>query len=199
MSLKKKERLSETSNISELGETSTPFVSPESSPLLEGQKINFNIPLINNNNNNTNSSDTDEELDNIVLNLKILSKLKENYKLNVNDKNLSIDSSYIPSITRYFSDDSRNGTIIFLENLDKLIKNKIEKIVEENSNNNMFLNSKENILLQISHNLTMSLVGLNNLIKTYNNDELITSKLEMVINSFDLKIKKIANILKLNK
>ena len=214
--------VSNVSDISDFGDKSqncTPFVSPNSSPQLESHKVNFNIPLIDDENkqttnikvdndtiNNTNNetevdtlNDIDEELDNIVLNLKILSKLKENYKLNVNGKNLSINNSYIPSITRYLNDDSREGTILFLESLDKLIKNKIEKIVEENSDSNMFLTSKENILLQISHNLTISLVGLNNLIKTYSSDELTTSKIEIIINNFDLKIKKISNILKLNK
>ena len=62
----------------------------------------------------------------------------------------------------------------------------------------MFLNSKENILLNLSHDLNLSLIGLNNLINTYAGDECSISKIEMIINNFELKIRKITNILKVN-
>ena len=99
------------------------------------------------------------------------------------------------------SDNSRDNTIKFLEELDKEITKKIECIVkiEDYNYSNMFLNSKENILLDLSHNLNLSLVGLNNLINTYVNDEYTISKIEMIINNFELKIRKISNILKVNK
>jgi hypothetical protein len=62
----------------------------------------------------------------------------------------------------------------------------------------MFLNSKENILLNLSHDLNLSLIGLNNLINTYAGDECSISKIEMIIKNFELKIRKITNILKVN-
>ncbi len=66
------------------------------------------------------------------------------------------------------------------------------------NNSDKFLNSKENILLNLNQDLNLSLVGLNNLINTYSGDEYSISKIEMIINSFDLKIRKITNILKVN-
>ena len=63
----------------------------------------------------------------------------------------------------------------------------------------MFLNSKENILLNLSQDLSLSLVGLNNLINTYITDEYTISKIEIIIYSIELKIRKISNVLKINK
>ena len=136
-------------------------------------------------------------LDSLILNLKIISKLKPGYKLSVKDNNeIYIDTSYLQYIYRLFNDNSRDTTIKFLETLDTQITTKIEEIVQTNNNNNMFLNSKENILLNLSHNLNLSLVGLNNLINTYSTDEYTIAKIELIINNFELKIRKISNILK---
>ena len=158
-----------------------------------GEKINEEINCI------------DASLDSLILNLKIISKLKPGYKLslkkNINEMNeIYIDTGYLQYLYRLFSDNSRNNTIKFLELLDKEITKKIEELViKEKSNDlDMFLNSKENILLNLSHNLNLSLVGLNNLINTYSNDEHTVSNIEIIINNFELKIRKISNILKVN-
>jgi len=52
--------------------------------------------------------------------------------------------------------------------------------------------------LNLSRNLNLSLVGLNNLINTYNGDEYTISKIEMIIQNFELKILKITNYLNVN-
>lgn len=157
-------------------------------------------------NNLLNENKISSNLDLLILNLKIISKVKPGYKLSIKDNNgqlndVYIDTSYLQYIYRIFSDNSRNNTTQFLETLDKEITKKIEEIVKrENYNDsNMFLNSKENLLLNLNHNLNLSLVGLNNLINTYANDEYTISKIEMVINNFELKIRKISNILKVHK
>ena len=148
--------------------------------------------------NITSSRDIPLSLDSLILNLKIISKLKPGYKLSVKDCNeIYIVTSYLQYIYRLFSDNSRDATTTFLETLDKQITTKIEEIVQTN-NNNMFLDSKENILLNLSHNLNLSLVGLNNLINTYSSDEYTISKIELIINNFELKIRKISNILRVN-
>ena len=153
-----------------------------------------------------NIKEIDISLDSLILNLKIISKLKPGYKLSIKENNnqvndVYIDTSYFQYVYRIFSDNSRDHTTKFLEMLDKEITKKIEELVKEENYNdsNMFLNSKENILLNLSHNLNLSLVGLNNLINTYVNDEYTISKIEMIINNFELKIRKISNILKVNK
>ena len=157
--------------------------------------------------------DIEPSLETLILNLKIISKLKPGYKLSLkesnnnnnnnnnnekdNSNNVYIDNSYFQYFKRILSDNSRQTTIDFLENLDCNISKKIENLLNEN-NNDMFLNSKENILLNLSHDLNLSLIGLNNLINTYIGDEYTVSKIEMIIKNFELKIRKITNILKVN-
>lgn len=213
----KKERNSNTND--------TPFVSPESSPIISSiNDTTVKVPIINNrlsnyklsaeehiesnesnepNESNKPNEPEDINLDTLILNLKIIAKLKPGYKLSLKENdnvtsNVYIDTSYLQYIYRIFSDNSRDNTTKFLETLDREITKKIEELVKEETFNdsNMFLNSKENILLNLSHNLNLSLVGLNNLINTYANDEYTISKIEMIINNFELKIRKISNILK---
>lgn len=225
----KKERASNTS----VTTNESPFVSPVASPIIEPNNETVKIPIVDNllNNyklpisqkndkeskettvkienklqNSENIKENDISLDSLILNLKIISKLKPGYKLSVKENNeqvndVYIDTSYLQYIYRIFSDNSRDNTTKFLEILDKEITKKIEELVkkEDYTDTNMFLNSKENILLNLSHNLNLSLVGLNNLINTYANDEYTISKIEMIINNFELKIRKISNILKVDK
>ena len=229
----RKERASNTS-VTSVTTNESPFVSPVASPTIEPNNETVKVPIIDNKLNNyklpisqTNSKETtvttvsklenynqnqedikeiDISLDSLILNLKIISKLKPGYKLSIKENNgqvndVYIDTSYLQYLYRMFSDNSRDHTTKFLEMLDKEITKKIEELVKEENytDSNMFLNSKENILLNLSHNLNLSLVGLNNLINTYANDEYTISKIEMIINNFELKIRKISNILKVNK
>ena len=169
------------------------------------EKDELNKNELNKNEENKKLEDTKISFDSLILNLKIISKLKPGYKLSIKENKylvneIYIDTSYLQYLHRMFSDNSRYHTTLFLETLDKEITKKIEELVkkENYTDSNMFLNSKENILLNLSHNLNLSLVGLNNLINTYSNDEYIISKIEMIINNFELKIRKISNILKVN-
>ena len=210
------------------------YTTPSSSPSLEPTQSSIKIPIIDNQLNKYSRtldkgpldkgptdkvSEKEPEIkkkvndeltndltfDSIILNLKIISKLKPGYKLSVKENdtrennlsNVYIDTSYLQYFYRMWSDNSREQTTVFLENLDIEISKKIEELVCQEETN-MFLNSKENILLNLSHNLNLSLVGLNNLINTYNDDEYIISKIEMIINNFELKIRKISSIIKIN-
>lgn len=225
----KKERFSNTSNTT-IGTNESPFVSPAASPTIEPNNETVKVPIIDdklnnyklsvdktNNTKNKQSSqnnileqdqgiqEIEISLDSLILNLKIISKLKPGYKLSIKENNylvneVYIDTSYLQYLYRMFSDNSRYHTTLFLETLDKEITKKIEELIkkENYTDSNMFLNSKENILLNLSHNLNLSLIGLNNLINTYADDEYTVSKIEMIINNFELKIRKISNILKLN-
>jgi hypothetical protein len=200
----KKERCSNTS----ISTNESPFLTPVASPM-----IDCNNKLSNNeknddkfNNYNLCENKKKVNLDSLVLNLKIISKIKPGYKISLKENNTTIndiyiDNSYFQNLYRIFSDNSRENTINFLDILDKEINTKIEELVKDDNFNhtNMFLNSKENILLNLSHNLNLSLVGLNNLINTYDGDEYTISKIEMIINNFELKIRKISYILKVNK
>ena len=229
----KKERFSNTSNTTigtnespfvspEASPTFEPSNETVKVPIIDDKLNNYKLPVSQTNNIKNNISQQSEQseqssglqikeeikeidisLDSLILNLKIISKVKPGYKLSIKQNNgqvndVYIDNSYLQYLYRMFSDNSRDHTTKFLEMLDKEITKKIEELVKEENDSNMFLDSKENILLNLSHNLNLSLVGLNNLINTYANDEYTISKIEMIINNFELKIRKISNILKLN-
>lgn len=214
---------SDTSNINSV--TSTPFSSPVVSPKLSPnelpnelhndlsnvenkiEKVKISNEVKMNKEETIKKEIKEPSLETLILNLKIISKLKPGYKLSLkeydnseeeeNKLNVYIDNSYLQYFYRILSDNSRQTTINFLENLDSNISKKIENLLSEN-NSDMFLNSKENILLNLSHDLNLSLIGLNNLINTYSGDEYTISKIEMIIKNFELKIRKITNILKVD-
>lgn len=188
----------------------TPFSTPILSPKLPSNEFLNELPNELNCDLPSAAVKIDSEnkvkeasLETLILNLKIISKVKPGYKLSLkeydnleeNNSNVYIDNSYLQYFYRIFSDNSRYATINFLKNLDINISKKIENLLSE-KNSDMFLNSKENILLNLSHDLNLSLIGLNNLINTYSGDEYTISKLEMIIKNFELKIRKITNILK---
>lgn len=149
------------------------------------------------NNTDSNNNNQDKLLYNILLNLKVLGKIKTGHKLSIVDNNISIDNTYIQSINRWYNNNSRNETVKFLENLDEKITKKIEELLEID-NSSLFLDTRETLLLDLNHHLKTSIDGLRNLISTYQADELIISNLELILNNFNLKIKKISNIIKVN-
>lgn len=148
-------------------------------------------------NTDSNNNNQDKLLYHILLNLKVLGKIKMGNKLSINNDNICIDNTYIQSINRWYNNNSRDETIKFLEKLDEDITKKIEELLKID-NSSLFLDTKETLLLDLNHNLKTSIEGLRNLISTYQSDELIISNLELILNNFNLKIKKISNIIKVN-
>lgn len=128
-----------------------------------------------------------ESLDNFLIlsNLTLLTKIQKYEKLiiiknkNKNKLNfeIKIDNSYLPSIKRWIYNYDRNLTI---EYLSKLINLGIEQYHEEKKNNN-----------KINMNRFASLIescklGLSNLKFTYNDDQTITSNLDVIMESIDV-------------
>jgi len=152
-------------------------------------------------NNNTNTLHVDKTYSEIILDLKILSKLKINQKLCIIDNKLTIDVSYLQSMSRYINNSSRIFTIDYLENLYRNLSDEIEKIIKvlisdtNNNNNNYLIEDPSKILMDLNHNLKISLVGINNLIQTYITDDVLKSRLEILINNIDLKMRKISELL----
>jgi hypothetical protein len=145
-------------------------------------------------------SRTYEEL---VLDLKIISKIKPYEKLYIEDNKISIDNTYYLSfIYRYLYNQTRDLTISYLETLNVDLTLKLNEILtktcNENNNENIITDNPSNVLVNLSHDLTLCNIGLKNLIISYNNDEYIKSKIEILINNFEIKIRKISDILKIN-
>jgi len=129
----------------------------------------------------------EENIDNFIIlsNLTLLSKVQKYEKLvikkrqNKSDINfeIQIDNSYLPSIKRFFYGDDRDKTI---EYLNKLINYGIEKYNEEKKKDNKIGMNKIASLLESSK------LGLSNLKITYNTDQSITSKIDIIIDTIDV-------------
>jgi hypothetical protein len=124
----------------------------------------------------------------ILSNLTLLSKVQKYDKLIIKkktDKNdinfeIQIDTSYLPSIKRFIYGNDRDKTI---EYLNKLINYGIEKYNEEKKKDNKMNKIAMN---KIASLLESSKLGLSNLKITYNNDQSITSKLDIIIDTIDV-------------
>lgn len=157
--------------------------SPENSPKTELINIKYNI-------------------DNILLNLKIISRIKKYNKLySKSDNNiLQIDDNYTlyQGIIRWYSNENRIKTLDTIENITNDIFNVIKQILEDKldiDSNNILTYNKSNLLQQIHLDLINSLEGLKNLKFTYINDKIIEARLDIVINKIGMYITKISKML----
>lgn len=166
------------------------------------------------------------ELDKILLELKIVSNIKEFDKLDiVENNNIRIDSPHVlQSITRMYSGNSREKTIKHLEDLvdkifkitDELLESELEKKkpvstlhIINNESKGLYLNKnleltrikfKDDLITvfqNINQHLIISIDGLQNLKITYLNDVCTTSKLDMLIIKIQNRINKIKDMMTL--
>jgi hypothetical protein len=117
----------------------------------------------------------DISLEDIFINLSLVSKIEIGNKLTNDDKHINIDTSYFQSISRWFSKNSRTTNLQFInlilvksfENSDRLLK---EDTVES-----------AQLLLRLNSELKNCIGGLTNLKQTYNCDKLIQSEIDVMI------------------
>ena len=113
------------------------------------------------------------EKDELIINLKVLSKLDKNNKLTTKEKFLNLQSSYLlpEAISRWWNGDNRDESLKFLDNLaTKSIK---------------FLNENDDLL----QNIKESLVGLENLKDTYSKCTQTNARLDVIIEKINKGIK----------
>jgi hypothetical protein len=172
-------------------------------------------------NNITNTSpiidDSEHMKDLCLTNLKILSQIKDGDKLYCLNGIFSIDSpTYTQGIFRWYYSESRNIT---LKNLDDLLSNlfktidhiykkelKTEQSLENNyysrmlsKSNNIFNEEGKNELLTFLTEMKNCINGLNNLKLTYKADISTVSSIDVIIEKINVRIKKISNILSIDK
>lgn len=164
----------------------------------------------NDNSTNDNIKDTTytNQLDTLLLNLKIISNIKEFDKLstsNINN-NIYIDSPHLlQSIVRKWNGDSRENTINIINNIvdsifkisDKLLEEEVNVEMEQNSHINF--NDNNSIIFQkIVISLTETISGIQNLKITYIGDISVISKLDIIISKIQNRISKINKMLKID-
>lgn len=139
--------------------------------------------------NNDNIEDNDN-IDNFIIlsNLTLLSKVQKYDKLIIKKKpnksdinfEIQIDNSYIPSIKRFFYGYDRDKTIEYLNKLVIYAIEKYNKITINKITTNKIAMNKIAALLESSK------LGLSNLKITYNADQSITSKIDIIIDTIDV-------------
>lgn len=164
---------------------------------------------------NLSDSEIDAKLSNALTNLKILSKLKSNNKLNFVDNKFSIDEwTYSQPLRRWWTQESRNNTLAHLENfiselftvIDSIYSREVneeneldEEYYPDTQSVSIFKKANSKILLQFVSEIGHATTGLNNLKRTYKNDTAVVSSLEIIIERLDVRSRKIASILTLSK
>ena len=152
---------------------------------------------------------TDDMINQILYKLSIISYIKQGEKLYCDDEsNIFIDNSYIPSISRFISNQNRVVTIKNIKDIiddviyitDFIYRNEIsvkknEKEKNERLVKSFFKESNEKILKSFYIKMTCALDGLNNLKLTYNGDLTIKTSIDLLINRIQTRINRLEGIL----
>jgi hypothetical protein len=156
--------------------------------------------------------------ENVLTNLKILSNIKTNDKLSKDDNNiLIIDAPYYgQGAVRWWYSDSRDETIKHLENIitntfkliDNVYSSEVTNVTGNDIENNYyykhtlpknyFKSENSQQLQTFSIELKNSIKGLENLKLTYKNDISVCSKIDVLIEKINIRIKKVNSLLTIN-
>ena len=137
--------------------------------------------------------------ENVCLNLKVLSQVMSNNKINISgdgDFTISYSTPFQPFF-RFFTSDSRYKTIQYIRILtsnatevsDNLMKSKYFHRTDTNDDYYISENEKNKHNLEVLlREMENSIQGINNLKSTYRNDIQIKSFLELTIDNLDTQI-----------
>lgn len=115
-------------------------------------------------------------LDDVYINLALLSKIEVGNKLKLHNSHITIDTSYLNFITRWFTNSNRDETLKYITQI-------INKSFEYLQSPDIIDSDK----LRILNYLTISINGLNNMKQTYMNDKLIQAKIDVIIENIQEK------------
>lgn len=109
-------------------------------------------------------------IEDVILNIKMIAKIKQNEKMIVQNKVLNVDTRTIPAFQRWWTADSRHDTISFIITV---INNSFDYLHEENKDP---VYDKTTVVKE----LTACIPGLDNLSATYKLDNLLVAKIDIV-------------------
>ena len=125
----------------------------------------------------------------ILTELKFISEIKPGNKLCYENREMNIDSSYFPALSRWVNNYNRKETVDVLESIyTKTFKLVDVLVLNQRKNINHIQDYKNTDLLQelIKH-MENSLDGLSSLKLTYNDDKHTSSRLETLIKKIGLQ------------
>ena len=137
----------------------------------------------------------ERNLTDIILSLKILENIKYREKICIRNNCLAINSW---AILRYYYTDTRDEMINYLDKLFLDLSTIIDKLMNnlKNEDKKSVLQEETSYTLQnLCYHLRLSKRGISNLILTYTNDITTISKLDIMYNNIDIKIRKISDLL----
>ena len=118
----------------------------------------------------TMEENTPDKMEDIILNLKLMSKIKQNDKMIVINKVLNVDYRFLQPFLRWYTCDSRNDTILFIT----CVVNKALDYMNHDANDPVY--GKE----IVKRELLAILPGLDNLSATYKKDNFMVSKIDLL-------------------
>jgi len=141
----------------------------------------------------TDNNENDLNLEDVFINLRLISKINQGEKLLQSDKHINIDTSYFQVVTRWFRGASRNETISFIQKVLAKSFEFSDKLIEDKSN------ESAQKLLRLNTDLKNCLEGLANLKVTYIHDKLIQSEIDVLVDNVRSKLDLNAKYLNFNK
>ncbi len=162
----------------------------------------FNASSSSTNPTDIDDMSTDNKLDKLLLDLKIISNIKEYDKVSTASDTIKIDTpSILQGIVRNWNRDGREETVKRIDEIINLIFKITDELLENETTvtsvnstvivNRNFKDDTVSIFQRIVIHLTESISGLQNLKITYLKDVSITSRIDLVINKIQNRIHKI--------
>ena len=129
-----------------------------------------------------------------ILNLKMLSQIKPNDKIYLENDLIKIDTPYIlQGISRWYQNHNRETSA---EDLDKIVDNVVK--ITDDLINKTDISNEENVLCQtLLIEINNASKGLSNLKITYKDDTFITSKLDIIKDKLKARKDKIISIMRI--
>ena len=165
-------------------------------------------------NNLSDNDKHDIDIEDVLLNLKIIGCIKTSDRLTKNHENiLEIESKdYLQGVRRWWFGRSRNETIASIRKIiqtvfaitDSTLDNENSSMKSQTtfytnkSKNNYFNEENSSLLQRFIIEMNSACRGLDNLKLTYNDDTRIVSEISILKEQLELRIKKIHNILKID-
>tara|TARA_B100000941_G_C28507044_1_gene558026 strand:+ start:1715 stop:2161 length:447 start_codon:yes stop_codon:yes gene_type:complete len=138
------------------------------------------------------------QVQNLLINLKVLSQIGPGDKINTKEKNIEIDSNnWGQSLRRTYRGDDRKLTFDMINNLITTLTLIIQKSLNGNADDyieekSVHMTNKE-LLKEVHRELEGVRKGLENLRETYFQDATLASKMELCIGTVQRQITSIAN------
>ena len=113
----------------------------------------------------------DINIDEIILNLKMISKIKQNNKMIIVNGIINVDARVLQPLLRWYTSDTREDTIAFITNI---INSALSIVGDERLSNHIYDKAT------INQELMNTIQGLDNLSATYKIDNLMVSKIDIL-------------------